>query len=252
MKHLQLKKIGIIGGMGPESTILYYKFLVKAFYDKCKELGIGVGFPEVSIETVNMYKMLGYCKIGDDEGLFKYLSKAIDNIVKSKVDFIVLSSNTPHIIIHRLQEYSTVPIISIIDSVSIKLMEFNIKKIMWLGTGFTMNHKFFKTEFENHGFEFIVPNETERDYIDKKIADELEFGIVNKETMLKMNEIINRNIDENNIDCVVIGCTELPLIYKDEEFPVLCVDTTEEHIKIALQYMFGECPYLNFTAEMVN
>ena len=107
-----MKKLGLVGGLGPESTILYYHDLVYGVQKKTgKEL-----FPNLSIESVNVFEALDFCKREDYDGLTAYLMDAINNLIKSGADFIALSANTPHIVFDRLQKLATVPLVSIIEA----------------------------------------------------------------------------------------------------------------------------------------
>lgn len=105
-----MKKPGLVGGMGPESTIPYYHDIVYGVQEKVgKEF-----FPNLTIESVNVFEVLQFCKEEDYDGLTKYLMNAINNLIKSGADFVALSANTPHIVFDRLQEQATVPLVSII------------------------------------------------------------------------------------------------------------------------------------------
>ena len=231
-----MKKLGILGGMGPESTILYYKEIVKEFSQRDPN---GY-FPALSIETVNMYEMLGYCRSGEYGKLAEYLLKGINNLEQSGTDFIILASNTPHVVFEQLEEHSNVPLLSIIDPTFYAIQRKGYTKIAWLGTGFTMEQPFFRKKFNENGINVIVPNKRERSIVDKIIASELEFGIVNPESKRKVDEIIRRLMSEENIEAVVMGCTELPLMFADDELSVPVFDTMKYHIAGIVDKMFEE------------
>lgn len=102
-----------------------------------------------------------------------------------------------------------------------------------------MEQKWFKKIFVDNGINIVVPNEKERAFIDKVIAEELEFGIVNENSKKIMDSIIQRLIEEG-IEAVIMGCTELPLMYADEKLPVPVFDTLKYHIQGIIDYMFEE------------
>ena len=108
-----MKKPGILGGMGPESTLMYYKQIASEFQKQDKNHF----FPELTIETVNMYKMLGYCKSGDYANLTGYLLKGINNLERAGADFAVLASNTPHVVFDELEKNAGIPMLSIVTPV---------------------------------------------------------------------------------------------------------------------------------------
>ena len=232
----RMKKLGILGGMGPESTILYYKEIVKKFSQKDPN----GAFPSLSIETVNMYEMLGFCKSRKHRELTEYLLTGIYNLERSGADFIILASNTPHVVFEQLEERAHVPMLSIIDPTFQAIQREGYKKVAWLGTAFTMEQPFFRKKFIDNEIQVSVPNEEEIKEIDQIIARELEFGIVNPESKSRVDAAIQRLIYEEDIEAVIMGCTELPLMYADGKLPVPVFDTMQYHINGIVDHMFED------------
>ncbi len=222
-----MKKLGLIGGMGPESTIPYYHDIV---YGVQEALGESI-FPELSIESVNVFKVLGLCSEKKYDELTEYLMKAINNLARSGADFAALSANTPHIVFDRLKAQSSIPLISIVEATCEEAKRRGLMKIGLIGTIFTMTGEFFKTPFEKEGIQVIIPSESEMVLINEKISKELELGIVKEETLRYFQNIISRMRDEDGIEAIVLGCTELPLLLNDEVSPVPCLDTMQIHIR---------------------
>ena len=160
---------------------------------------------------------------------------AIDNLAKSGADFAALSANTPHIVFDRLKEQSPIPLISIVEATCEDAKRRGLKKIGLLGTIFTMAGEFFKAPFIENGIEVIVPTESEMELINEKISAELELGIVKDETLTAFQHIITRMRDEEGIEAIVLGCTELPLLLNDEVSPVPCLDTMQIHIQAIVE-----------------
>ena len=222
-----MKKLGLIGGMGPESTIPYYHDIVYGVQEAIGEQE----FPELTIESVNVFKVLGLCGEQKYDELTEYLMRAIDNLAKSGADFAALSANTPHIVFDRLKEQSPIPLISIVEATCKEAQKREVKKIGLLGTIFTMTGEFFKTPFVENGIDIVVPTQEEMNLINERISTELELGIVKEETLDDFQQIITRMRDEDGIEAVVLGCTELPLLLNDEVSPVPCLDTMQIHIQ---------------------
>jgi len=222
-----MKKLGLIGGMGPESTIPYYHDIV---YGVQKKIG-GNAFPELTIESVNVFEVLRLCGEEKYDELTAYLMQAIHNLEKSGADFAALSANTPHIVFDRLKEQANIPLVSIIEACCEEAKRRNYKKIGLLGTIFTMKGSFFKKPFDENGIEVMIPTDSEMQYINEKIAQELELGIVKSETLVGFQRIINRMKKEQGIEAIVLGCTELPLLLNNEVSPVPCLDTMKIHVQ---------------------
>lgn len=221
-----MKKLGLVGGMGPESTITYYHDIV---YGVQEALGKSL-FPELSIESVNVFDVLRLCGEKKYDELTEYLMGAINNLTKSGADFAVLSANTPHIVFDKLKEQSPIPLISIVEASCEEAKHRKLKNIGLLGTIFTMTGKFFRAPFVKNGIQVTVPSKTEMELINDKISTELELGIVKEETLASFQKIISRMKDEDGIEAIVLGCTELPLLLNDEVSPVPCLDTMQIHI----------------------
>lgn len=222
-----MKKLGLVGGMGPESTIPYYHDLVYGVQDRIGEKY----FPNLTIESVNVFDVLRLCNEQKYDELTDYLMQAINNLIKSGADFVALSANTPHIVFDRLKEQSTVPLVSIVEAACDETIRLNKRKVGLLGTIFTMTGDFFKKPFYNSNIEIITPTVEEMEYINCKISSELEVGIVKQETLQGFQKIIKRMAEEEGIEAIILGCTELPLLLNDEVSPVPCLDTMKIHIR---------------------
>lgn len=222
-----MRKLGLVGGMGPESTIPYYHDIVYGVNEKTG----GKEFPNITIESVNVFKVLDLCAKEKYEELADYLMEAINALYKSGAKFAALSANTPHIVFDRLKERSPLPLVSIVEAASEEAKNRGYKKIGLFGTIFTMKGDFFKKPFVQQGIEIITPEECEIEYINEKIATELERGIVKEETLHEFQKIITRLKEEKGIESIVLGCTELPLILNDEVSIVPCLDTIQIHVK---------------------
>lgn len=222
-----MKKLGLIGGMGPESTIPYYHDIVYGVQSK-----VGKNFfPNLTIESLNVFDVLNMCERKEYDALINYLMVAINNLRASGADFIALSANTPHIVFDELKKHSPIPLVSIIEAACDEAKRRNISKVGLLGTIITMNGEFFKNPFLKNHIEVVTPTDEEKEFVNQKISQELELGIVKEETLSAFLKIVQRMKDENGIQAIVLGCTELPLLFKGVKTPVECLDTMQIHIQ---------------------
>lgn len=228
-----MKKLGLVGGMGPESTIPYYRDIVYGVQNRIGEKY----FPNLTIESINVFDILKLCNEQKYDELTDYLMNAIQNLINSGVDFIALSANTPHIVFDRLQAQSTVPLVSIIETTRDEALRLNKHRLGLFGTIFTMTGDFFKDPFYHSHIEIITPTVKEMEYINYKISSELELGIVKEETLQSFQKIIKRMQEEEGIEAIILGCTELPLLLNDEVSPVPCLDTMKIHIQHLIDWI---------------
>lgn len=218
-----MKKLGLIGGTGPESTLVYYKEINRQIHMKTG----GTAFPEISIESVNLYKALQYVA---DEELSNYLSDAINNLVNGGAELIALTAGTMHVVYDEIKDKVHVPLIGIPDAVSEAAALHKYNKVGLLGTIFTMQNDFFKKPFTEKGIDVVTPSNEEMILINERISKELEYGIIKDSTREELVNIIMKMKDEQAIEAVILGCTELPLILNSDNCPVDCLDIMDIHI----------------------
>ena len=230
-----MKKIGIVGGIGPESTLMYYRDIVAHAHVRSGD----DQYPEVVIVSVNMTKMLSYFLTGDFDGLADYLSAAIDTLARSGASFAALASNTPHLVFDTLQKRSAIPLISIVEKTADRAKELSLKHVLLTGTGFTMKASFFADVFARYGIGIVTPSPSEIEEIHNIIFPELENGIVRPEKRERFLEITRGQIASQNLDGIILGCTELPLIAGVDDFAVPVLDTAQIHIDSIVNEYFS-------------
>lgn len=222
-----MKKVGLLGGMGPESTIAYYHDIVFGVQAKTGKQF----FPDLSIESLNLFEIVKLCREKQYDKLVVLFKKAVERLAATGADFAVLTANTSHIVFDQLKESSPLPLLSIVDATRDEAERRGIKRLGLLGTCFTMEEDFFKKPFREHGIEIVVPSKPEIDYISDKIYSELEFGVVKDSTRQRFQKIIAEMRERDGIEAVILGCTELPLILNDDNSPVPCLDTMKIHVQ---------------------
>lgn len=225
-----MKKLGLVGGIGPESTIPYYHDIV---YGVQKKLGRPV-FPPIIIDSINVFHVLSFCQNRDYSGLAAYISTSIRNLAAGGADFAALTGNTPHIIFEELQRRSPIPLVSIIDATCQAARSEGFSHVFLLGTAFTMSEDFFKIPFCKAGIQISVPDPSEQKWVHEKISSELELGIKREETLTGFQTLIQKARD-NGAEAVILGCTELPLLLSDKVSPLPCLDTMSIHIQFLIQ-----------------
>ena len=222
-----MKKIGIVGGLAPESTLLYYEHIFKKYY----ELKQDYNYPEVIIYSLSFGKFKEAMKNGK---AVNEILKALNALKNAGADFGIIAANTPHIFFNEIERDSSLPLISIIDATIERAREQKLKSLLLLGTIFTMESEYFKKEYEKNGIKIIVPNEMERQEINRIIFDELARGLVKEGSRKRLKEIIN----EYEVDAAILACTELPLILDKCNKKLL--NTAFIHAEKALMYALEE------------
>jgi aspartate racemase len=227
-----MKKLGLIGGTGPESTVPYYKEIV---FGVQKRVGKPY-FPPLVIESLSVFEVLRYCDEGDYDGLTDYLCAGFEHLAAAGADFAALTGNTPHIVFDRLAARSPIPLVSSVETAYGEAHRLGMKKVGLLGTNPTMRGTFFKEPFLRGGIDVAIPADAEMDYIAEKISAELEMGVVREETRKKIFAIARRMQREDGIEALVLGCTELPMLLADGTKPPLpCLDTMAIHIQALIE-----------------
>ena len=230
-----MKKLGLVGGMGPESTVPYYRGII---YGVRERMGSNV-LPFLSLESVDVFDIQRFCNEGRYDELTGYLLAAVRNLAAAGAEFAALSANTPHLVFDQLKQQTPIPLVSIIEAACEEAERRGLSRLGLMGTIFTMKGSFFKKPFEEKGIQVISPREEEMAYINEKIYTELEFADVREGTREGLVRIIRRMVEEDGIQAIILGCTELPLALDDRICPVPCLDTMKIHIRTLVDGIVG-------------
>lgn len=159
------------------------------------------------------------------------LKGAPNKLQRSGADFGIMCGNTPHIVFNEIQNRTSLPLLSMVQTSLDKAKSKGLKNLGLLGTKFTMQNDFFKEPFENSEINIWLPSPTEQSFIHQKIIDELEQGIVKQTTKYSLLKIITNMVDKHDLDGIVLGCTELPLILNQSDLSVDVLDISQIHIE---------------------
>ncbi|KOH46141.1 aspartate/glutamate racemase family protein [Sunxiuqinia dokdonensis] len=225
-----MKTIGILGGLGPEATVDYYKEIIKKVNKRNNDGSLN--YPEIVIYSVNMDRFIALLQNQKHEVASNYLATCINKMASAEVDFAAMSANTPHLLFNEIQSKVALPLISIVDSCADEAQTLGVQRPGLIGTKFTMNGGFYQKTFQKFGLEVVIPQPEEREIINEKLFKELELGVFKDETKKLMLEIIQKMIDRDGIDSLILGCTEFPLMFTEASYlGIPFLNTTQIHVE---------------------
>lgn len=225
-----MKTIGIIGGLGPEATIDYYKRIIESF-NNINPIG-SLKYPEIILYSVNMSELISHMQNKQYDLAIRYLSYCIQRLKDAGADFAVISANTPHQFFNELANKSCMPMISIVETTREKAEQMGLCKAGLIGTKYTMEASFYSDVFKNSKIDIVVPQTAEIDFIHNKLFTELEMGIFRDDTRQQLLDIISKMIERDKIDSVILGCTEFPIMFDKESYlGIPFLNTTQLHVE---------------------
>jgi aspartate racemase len=234
-----MKTIGMIAGVGWSSSLEYYRMMnEKAQTDlggnhSAKILMFSIEFGEFSRQE-------RLASAGNWEPLDATLVDAGRRLKYGGADFIIIGSNTLNSRADLIEEATGLPVLRIYDVTGAAVQSSGLKKVALLGTKYTMEEPFYRDVLENrYGVAVVTPNLTERDYINAVIFDELVRNDIRDESRKEYVRIINRLVDEEGAEGVILGCTEIPLLVHQGDVDVTVFDTTRIHAEAAVDYALG-------------
>ncbi|MBN2336610.1 aspartate/glutamate racemase family protein [Candidatus Bathyarchaeota archaeon] len=225
------KKIGILGGLTPESTVTYYMHIVHRYH----ELHGDHGYPECIVYGVSFQRYEDWMEAEDWDSIEKELLKGLKALKRAGADFAVIATNTMHILFDKLQRQIDMPLISILDATGEAVKEAGLSKVGLIGTRFTMGKPFYREGLERQGIDVLVPGKEDRAYIQKVIFEELSIGKLTDESRRGYLKIIDKLVAQG-AEGVVLGCTEIPLLVRQSDTDVKVFDTAVVHAEKALRY----------------
>src|SRR6266550_8876952 len=231
-----MNTLGMIGGLGPESTLDYYQRIIALYRERMTE----GHYPGFVIVNVDLRKGLDFMEANDLSGMANYLLESIDKLARAGVDFGIISANTPHIVFDEVAPKSPIPLISIVEATRAAAKTQNLKRLALFGTRYTMQANFYPNAFAREGIELLAPDSHDQDYIHDKYMNELVPGKFLADTRVGLLAIVERMKTTSDIDGVILAGTELPLILRDplhNGIPFL--DTTKIHVEAAVARMLS-------------
>lgn len=226
-----MKTLGVIGGIGPESTIDYYR-LVIAEYQERKGDG---SYPSVVINSIDLKRMIDCFTADRLTEAADYLVAEVERLARAGADVALLSANTAHAVFHEVSRRSPVPLLSIVEATCAEAKARGLRRLALLGTRFTMGGRFYPEVFDREGVALVVPNTEEQEFIHGRYMNELLKGVFLDETRDRLLEIAGRLKERDGVDGLILGGTELPLILRGERAAGLpLLDTTRIHVRAAV------------------
>lgn len=228
---MNLKTIGLIGGMSWESTVTYYKIINETVKEK---LG-GLHSAKCILYSVDFQEIEECQANGNWEKSGEILGEAAYNLEKAGADFIVICTNTMHKVVNQIKEKISIPILHIAEMTAEKILEKGLKNIALLGTKYTMEQDFYKSKLIEKGINVIIPDKNDIETINEVIYDELCLGTINFNSKKKFLEIVDK-LRSKGAEGIILGCTEIGLIIKNEDTDVPLFDTAIIHAEQAAMY----------------
>jgi aspartate racemase len=231
-----MKALGMIGGVGPESTIDYYKNII-AIYRERRPDG---HYPQFVINSIDLQKGIDFLEADNLAGMAEFLLSEIEKLARGGAEFGIIAANTPHIIFDEVAARSPIPFISIVEAACAYVKERRMKRLALFGTRYTMRADFYQKVFRREGIDLVVPEVPDQDYIHEKYFGELVPGIFLPETRENLLAIVDRMKSKVDIEGVVLAGTELSLILRGESHNgVALLDTGKIHCQTAVNEMLS-------------
>lgn len=225
------KTIGILGGMSPESTVVYYEYITRTYTERFGDYG----YPQILIYSVSFQPYVDWPREGRWDLVAEGLSEAAQVLEVAGADFILIATNTMHIVFEEVKGSVNVPMLSLLDAVGEAVRERSIETVGLLGTAFTMEKTFYPQRLAEKEIGVLVPDPVDRKLVNDVIYDELVAGKIRDASREAFVEIINK-LTERGAEGVILGCTEIPLLVRQADVDVPLFDTTEIHAEAALRY----------------
>jgi aspartate racemase len=225
------KRIGILGGISPESTVEYYRYITHTYTERYGDYG----YPEVIIYSVSFQSYVDWPEQDRWDLVAQGLGEAARKLEAAGAGLIVIAANTMHIVYDQVQAGVSIPVLSLLDAVGDAILEVGIDTVGLLGTRFTMEKPFYQEALARRGIHVLVPDERDREYVNAVIYQELVAGRIRDQSRARFIAIIQK-LAERGAQGVILGCTEIPLLVGEQDVGLPLFDTTVIHAEAALCY----------------
>ncbi len=231
-----MKTVGIVGGIGPESTIEYYRFIIEGYRARITD----GSYPSIVINSVDLNKLVTWMNASELDAVTVYLVRAIQRLAAGGADFAAIAANTPHIVFDQVRARSPIPLISIVEATRDKALALGLKRVGLFGTRFTMQARFYSDVFAAAGLTICAPIDAEQAFIHEKYFDEFVNNIFLPKTRERLLQIVDSMKARDGIEGLILGGTELPLIMRRPEHNgITFLDTTRIHAEAIVEKLLS-------------
>jgi aspartate racemase len=229
-----MTRVGLVGGLGPESTIDYYRRILEAYQRHDPTTS-----PSIVIDSLDVRRALRLVDT-DRPALTDYLLASLRRLAGAGADFAAMTANTPHIVFDELARQTPVPLVSIVEVCGEAARRRGLRRLALLGTRFTMEAPFYPEVLARSGMAVVTPGAAERAWLHERYVGELLRGDFRDETRRGVVSLITRLRDTEAVDGVILGGTELPLLLAEPVIAdVPALDTTELHVAAIVERLLA-------------
>lgn len=221
-----MKKIGLVGGLGPESTLEYYRNIIASFRESYEQ----TGFPEIVIDSLDLKNFTSLVERGKWEAIIQLISIRCEILRRCGAEIGAMASNTPHAVFDAIQAKTDLPLLSIVTATCDYARTLNVRALCLLGTRFTMTSDYYQDEFDKYNMRLTTPEPGEIERIQHILFKEIELGIIKDRSRNELLDIISRIRKESGVEGVILGCTELPLILSQKDMTIHCINPLQIHV----------------------
>ncbi len=231
-----MKTLGIVGGLGPESTIDYYRFILAGYRERRP-----ASSPAILINSLDVDYGIALLDGNRITELEDYLVASVERLARAGADFALMAANTPHLVFDPVQRRSPIPLLSIVEATRDEAQRLGLTRLALLGTGFTMRGRFYPEVFARAGIELVVPSQEEQTFIHDKYINELLKNIFLPATRDALLAILQAIKKRERIEGVILAGTELPLILREvaDRVGLPLLDTTKIHVERAVSELLS-------------
>ncbi len=224
-----MKKIGILGGVSPESTVSYYLRITREY---TRQFG-DYGYPEILIYSVSFQRFVDWQETGNWDAMAREMIQAFRTLHAAGAEIGLIAANTLHRVFAEVEAESPLPLIHIVDPTAAAIKEKGLSRVGLLGTRYTMEGEFYRARLALHGIDTLIPDATARAEIHRVIYAELTQGIIRPPARDYYKSVI-ADLVNNGAQGIILGCTEIPLLIGQSDSPVPIFDTAALHADAAL------------------
>ena len=229
-----MKTIGVVGGIGPESTVDYYRLILAS----SRKRGIDRD-QTVLINSIDVTRLLDLAGSDNRGELADFLLQAVESLARAGADLALFAANTPHLVFDEVQRRASIPLVSIVAATCEVTEALGLKRVGLLGTRFTMQGRFYPDVFCSRGVAVVVPGAEDQAYVHEKYVRELVSGTFQADTRDGFVRVLDRMRKSDDVEGIILGGTELPLLLRDIVYPLPLLDTTRIHVEAAVSLAAG-------------